>query len=375
MNHQEVTPVEKNTEEYPSVLIAASIYPPNPGGPAMHAKELYGYLTKNGYLVQRVVLSHFLKLPKGIRHIVFASKLLALAVNTSILYTYDALGAGIPTFFVSRILGKKYILRIGGDILWEREAEQYNTKLSMYEWYTESYHKKSFLFYVSKIVIQGADVIIVPSVQLQKLYEKYYQVDLKRIIVIPNPITLHTESIVPKTLRTIVFASRLVAYKNLSFVLQSLARIVPHAEDIEFLIMGDGPERILLEQEVKELGISHYIRFTGSISQDEVIKNTATCMFALAPALTEFNPNYILECIGFGKPFLISREHGLPFVVPDECVFNPRNHTEFEEKLSTLLTPEGYSIVQKKVSEIHFHMSWADVLKKNEEIITTLSHS
>lgn len=353
----------------PRILIAASTYPPDAGGPAIHAQKQYEQSLENGLKAKVVALAFYRKWPKGIRHILFFLDLLINSLYFDVICAHDAGGTGLPALYVAKLLKKKFIVRIGGDLAWEREAENGNTTLSMMEWYKGSKYKNSPFFKTVNKVINRADAIVVPSPLLRNLYISFYGIRSEKIFVVPNPIP---ENLIRArdTKPYIVYASRLISYKNLDFILESLAKIFPSYPDIQFLIMGDGPEKQNLINKTKELNISDRVIFSGNIPNSEVIKNTSECFLGLAPALTEFNPNYILQCLSFGKPFLMSRENGLPFNVPEEFLFDPRSHEEFENKLKNILQPENYKKALDKVAALNFRMSWKDVFNENLRIIS-----
>lgn len=358
----------------PRILIAASIYPPDPGGPATHAKRQFEGFTEAGFEVRLVALAHYRRYPMGIRHGLYLFKLFAESQYVDIVYAHDALGVGLPALIVSKFMGKKMMARVGGDIPWEREAESRKTDLSMNEWYRTGLHIKNVSFLVSRFVLRKVDALVVPSQLLADLYATYYGVRKNIISVIANPISNISKDTTATQSSTIIFASRLVAYKNLPFVLTSLVKIFPKHAGLQFVIMGDGPEKTHLEQLARKLDIESQVLFTGSIPQEKVVEYTKICLLGVAPALTEFNPNYILECIAYGKPFLMSRENGLPFQVPESLLFDTRNSKEFEEKLESLLDPEQYAKAKLEIVNIHFQMSWSDVVKKNIELIKSIAN-
>lgn len=345
------------------VLIAASIYPPDPGGPAIHAKRQYEWLNEHGVKAEVVALAHYRRWPKIVRHLIYLSGLLVRVWKFDVVYAHDAVGAGIPGLIAAKIFRKKFVVRIGGDLPWERYAESGNS-LSLKEWYGSRKHKINLLFILSRWLIERADLIIVTSPILLNIYKTYYGIGEERIKVIPNPIP-EVPNTKTSTEPTIVYASRLVAYKNLEMVLRALSRIFPTYPDLEFVIMGDGPDRERLERLARELGTEKQVSFRGSVTQREVLEETARCLFAIAPALTEFNPNYILQAVGLGKPFLISSENGLPFHLNREFEFNPRNEVELESRIKMLLE-------NPKSPKIDFKMSWEDNLRANLEAIRSL---
>lgn len=114
------------------------------------------------------------------------------------------------------------------------------------------------------------------------------------------------------------------------------------------------------------------VEFAGLVEQDEVRRRAEKCSIALAAAFTEFNPNFILLCLAMGKPFLMSRENGLPFRVPDMMLFDPRDREEFERKLVALMAPDGFGAARDALAQIGFSMSWGDVFAAHEQLLEEL---
>lgn len=56
---------------------------------------------------------------------------------------------------------------------------------------------------------------------------------------------------------------RLVPIKNPDLFLQAFSRLTRRASAVAGVVVGDGPLRAVLEREVRQLGLSHLIRFTG----------------------------------------------------------------------------------------------------------------
>lgn len=353
------------------ILIAAGIYPPDPGGPALHAQAQYVGFRKLGHETRLVAFSHYRWLPKGVRHAAYLAALISKSMGAKAIYAHDAAGVGLMALYAAKAARKKFLVRIGGDLAWERAAESGRTGLSMKEWYEEGEHKRDAYYRTTRKVLRRADAVIVVSQTLKDLYVRHYGIAEQRVHIVPNPM-LEKKGFVSPVGEKIIFASRLVAYKNLEMVFAALAEVLPKHPQVVFNVMGDGPERAALEKLARQLGLENQIIFKGTVSQAEVIEATRDCLFALAPALTEFNPNYVLQALSYGKPFLISRENGLPFITPEPFLFNPRDKEELARKLEDLLSPGGYEESLSLVKSIDFAMSWEEVIKRNCEIIKSL---
>ncbi len=189
------------------ILIAASIYPPDSGGPALHARRQFDWFNTHGHKAQVVALAHYRHLPGGVRHIFYLVALIFRAYNFEVVYAHDALGAGIPALIAAKLFGRKFVVRVGGDLAWERLC----AGASMLEWYEKGGHKGARTFKLTRWLIKRAELIIVPSGLLTNIYTKYYGVTEDKIKTIPNPIpSLSNVEVV--TGHSIIFASRLVRY-------------------------------------------------------------------------------------------------------------------------------------------------------------------
>ncbi|MSR87870.1 MAG: glycosyltransferase [Candidatus Zambryskibacteria bacterium] len=351
------------------ILIAAGIYPPDAGGPAVHAKAQFEGFRKLGMKTGLVTSSRYRHWPKGIRHSLYFLALLAEVPFYDVVYAHDALGSGIPALIAARIFGRKFMVRIGGDVVWERETEE--TDLSMKEWYEKGLHLHRLSFRMARWLMKHADLVVTTSPIMIELYTHYYGISNHKVKLLENP-TPEVGDLVTKKGSTIIFASRLTKYKNLAFVLHILSEIFPNNPELRFVIMGNGPEENNLKKLTRELKIENNVVFAGVVSLEEVLHKTAECLFVIAPALTEFNPNYVLQGIALGKPFLISREHGLPFSVSEDFLFDPKDEDELKNKIQTLLEPSHYEKMVQEVGRLNHRSSWDDNLRMNKDFIMGL---
>lgn len=137
----------------------------------------------------------------------------------------------------------------------------------------------------------------------------------------------------------IATVGRLVPVKNIQLLLRGIAD-VRHGHmraAINLLIVGEGPQRELLEREAAALDLADAVAFTGRVDDIERVYGSIDLL-----ALTSKNegtPMAILEGMAFGLPVVSSRVGGIPdLVVEDETalLFDSGNASECGAKLARL---------------------------------------
>jgi glycosyltransferase involved in cell wall biosynthesis len=371
------------------ILIATGIFPPDIGGPAVHTKKLAEEFVLMGWGARVVtytsgVEDHELPFtvkriprtfPKIVRVLLYFLNTLIEARSADVIYAHDPTSAGFPASLSARLLKKKFVIRIGGDAIWEKSTGKGRRFLSLKEYYEKKLHLKDYpsLFKLIRKILKRADAVIVPARILKDLYQTHYGLPEGKIFVIENPVPKMEFGTIEKDSKNIVlFAGRFVAYKNLSFLIDSFVAVRKKIKKGELHLIGQGPELSIIKNKIKSLGASSWIKVFPAVSQTELISKIKEATIGVCPALTEFNPNFILECLALGKPILLSRENGLTVRVPEEFLFDPKNSQEFEEKLEKLLRDSNYEVVIKKVKELKLKKTWRNVIDDHVAIFNSL---
>ncbi len=100
------------------ILIATGIFPPDIGGPATYSKLLFDELPKRGFEVDVLSFGEVRKFPKIVRHFIYFLKVLSLGRKSDIIFVQDPVSVGLPVCIASKILRKKFALKIVGDYAW-----------------------------------------------------------------------------------------------------------------------------------------------------------------------------------------------------------------------------------------------------------------
>lgn len=102
----------------------------------------------------------------------------------------------------------------------------------------------------------------------------------------------------------LVQIGRLVAQKNHRLTLDGFAQWHKKHPNLRLLLLGDGPLRTQLSQQVQDLGIQNSVHFAGRV--DHVEEIIPACDLALLPSLKEGFSNALLEAMACGLPVVAS---------------------------------------------------------------------
>ena len=173
------------------LLLATGIYPPDIGGPATYAVLLEKELPKHGISVEIVTYGPAgvsRSIPKGLRHLIFFFKCWLAAFKSDIVLAQDTISAGLPALIASKLSGRKFLIRVPGDYVWEQSVQRFGVKDSIDDFQNKKYDwRVEFLRSVQKFVVGHADVVITPSKYFGSLVSKWVK-DSSKIHVIYNGI-------------------------------------------------------------------------------------------------------------------------------------------------------------------------------------------
>ncbi|MEN9621724.1 MAG: hypothetical protein RLZZ67_158 [Candidatus Parcubacteria bacterium] len=343
------------------ILIATGIFPPQIGGPATYSKLLYDELPKRGINVEIATFGDYLDKPKVVRHFLYFLELLRKAADVDMVYALDPVSVGLPALIASQIRDKKFVLRVAGDYAWEQGTQRFGVTdiLDEFAKTTEKYSwQVKLLKKVQTYVAEGAFRIIVPSNYLKGIVSAW-GISPDKVTVVYNGFHVALS----KTLRTsvrkklglegsvIVSAGRLVPWKGMKELIETLPHVIKEVSDARLVIVGDGPEKKNLEEYVVSLGLSERVRFTGKLSQKELFDYVkAADVFALNTAYEGLS-HQILETMAIGTPVITTGIGGNPEVIQNGktgILLAPNDIPAFTKALTDLLSSRAvaFSIAQ-----------------------------
>ena len=114
---------------------------------------------------------------------------------------------------------------------------------------------------------------------------------------------------------TVGWIGRMTAVKRTDDVLVAFKRLREHGVDAVLCMVGDGPDRVQLEQRAHELGLARDTVFLGY--QEDVAPFYAAFDALVLPSGNEGTPVSVIEALAAELPVVATRVGGVPDVVQD----------------------------------------------------------
>ena len=109
----------------------------------------------------------------------------------------------------------------------------------------------------------------------------------------------------------ILFVGRLVEQKGVRYLLDALPGLRTQAlQPVELVVVGDGPARPALEEQVSALGLEASVRFAGWAQRAEMPGHYQSADVFALPSFEEGMPNVVLEAMASGLPIVTTDIYG-----------------------------------------------------------------
>ena len=119
---------------------------------------------------------------------------------------------------------------------------------------------------------------------------------------------------------TVVVISRLVFRKGVDLLINVIPRACARMPNVRFLIGGDGPKRVLLEEMRERHRLQHRVELLGAVPHQQVRDVLCCGQVFLNCSLTESFCIAVLEAACCGLFVVSTRVGGLPEVLPDRMI-------------------------------------------------------
>ena len=117
----------------------------------------------------------------------------------------------------------------------------------------------------------------------------------------------------------VLSAGRLVRIKGFDLAIRAFGRFAQQRPDVQFTIVGEGPERLRLQGLARTLGIERQVRFEGWMAQQQLITKMASCDVFLFPSLRDGGGLVVVEAMAAEKAVVCLDLGGPGLHVTDQC--------------------------------------------------------
>jgi len=263
----------------------------------------------------------------------------------------------VVAYLLSRILKRKYIATChGSDVACDKEGLPSILTGGRRE--------------IVSTALENASNIIVESKSIAEDVKKYCS---KNPLIVHYGIDLNLFKPISKKLfkkRTVISVGALTKRKGYDYLLEAIKKVLEKDKNINFLIIGDGPEKTKLKNLARKLGIADNITFKDLIKNEDLpIFYSSSEFFALA-TLHEGFGNVFIEAMACGIPVVSTNVAAVPEAVGEGGILvEPRNPDQLAEAMLKLLNDENLrQELSKKALEHAKKFSIENRINKIEEI-------
>lgn len=221
---------------------------------------------------------------------------------------------------------------------------------------------------LTKKLLADAQEVIAPTEKVARLLDSYEVT--QPITVIPTGIELNKfqkktspEELgalkkqygIPEEAFLLVSLGRLAKEKNVEELIYylSMIKLKPY-----LLIVGDGPNRVHLQEYVQELGLSDRVKFTGMIHPDDVAKFYQLGDIFVSASTSETQGLTYIEALASGLPALCREDESIDNVIVDgETGYQYNTFKQFESCL--------YDLVKNKAAHQYMVQTSQDFAVEN----------
>jgi len=248
---------------------------------------------------------------------------------------------------------------------------------------------QSHIHRVERRMAHRADAVIVCSYYMRGHVADIFDIDERRIAVIPNGIdpnelrpagdleSLRREFAAPHE-KLVLLVGRLVYEKGFQLAFDALPGVIEKVENVRFLVAGSGTHEAELKAQAERLGLSERGIFLGWIGDDALHSLYRIADLCVVPSIYEPFGLVALEAMASGCPCIVADTGGLREVVPSgERVglrFNGGDPAHLGVMIERLLVDgELRDRLVMEASEHVLRFDWDDVAQRTRGIYGELA--
>lgn len=240
-------------------------------------------------------------------------------------YTHYCYIGGINAGIISRLFG-------GKSYYWHCEM--------IWEFKQKFFSKLGF-----NLGLKLSHFLVTGSESLKREYAKHYGLKLENIKIMPNWINLRRfqirdTSYKMRNTKNILFVHWLSQRKGAHLLAPIISNLKSQISNLKLLIIGDGPYKEKLLQEIKENKLENFVQVLGKIPHKELINYYSQADVFILPSFQEGFPRVLIEAMAMGIPYVASDVGAVREISPkiaQDFLVERGDVKEFAEKIKILL--------------------------------------
>lgn len=165
-------------------------------------------------------------------------------------------------------------------------------------------------FWVEKLAVKLPDHIIAASQHTADLLQE--QLGVQDSVIVGNGVDVDSiAGLKPaKPGSDIIYVGRLMDFKNIHLIIESLAVLKKRGTALSCVIIGKGPAKVKLQRLAKKLGVANQVKWLGALESNDVYAHMKAAKFLVLPSSREGFGMVAIEANASGTPVLTANYAG-----------------------------------------------------------------
>lgn len=298
-----------------------------------------------------------------------------LSKDTDLIYARDHFAGALASYKILN-RGRPVVREINGFAEWERGLRVSGLLSYCYRWLVRIADKRSLNICATRIFVsKGLLESMTKELNLKDFpsYVVENGVNLSRFVVSSEIRDKIREQLGWSETRIITFVGSLSRWHGVETLIRSIEYLPHDPNPFGILIVGDGPERIELEELAKSIGVSDKIKWVGRVLATQVpeyLAATDICVSCHVPGLLG-SPLKIREYLAAGRPVVQSAIEDTYFISEHNLGsrYTPGDSKELAEKLKELINDKNLDQINKRARNYaETHLSWEIAVERVSKI-------
>lgn len=243
--------------------------------------------------------------------------------------SWDCLQELIESIFIlviSKIRHKRFII-------WRED----------WDWPRDNNIKQKVLDFIIKLLVNGADGILVPGSLHKRYFEKFTTSD--KIHIMPNVsnISADIKPIDKKDNKEILYVGRLIKRKGVIYLIKAFELLKKRVKDASLVIVGSGEEEEYLKGYVRDNNIED-IKFCGKVDNEELKGYYKNSNLVVVPSINhEMGDPWVFvlnEAMYYGNPLVVTDAVGasMDMIQDNGFIVEQRNSNQLYDAMYRIIS-------------------------------------